>query len=75
MDNAPQYKIHGIKRRKIKKELALLKSYIKTFWYYHQLEKDMYSCMMSDFEAEIIYNLNIQKIREIEKNLKKKYKK
>lgn len=75
MDNTPQYQIHGIERRKLKKELSHLKSFIKHFWYNHQLEKDMSCCMMSDCEAEIIYNLSIQIIKEIEKNLKKKWKK
>jgi len=43
MTNNPQYKIHGEERRSLKKELSLLKSFVKNFWYYHQLEKDMYS--------------------------------
>ena len=41
--NEPTYKIHGIERRQLKKELGELKRYVKNFWYYHQLDKDMTS--------------------------------
>jgi hypothetical protein len=41
--NEPIYKIHGIERRQVKKELGKLKRYVKNFWYYHQLDKDMNS--------------------------------
>ena len=41
--NIPQFKIHGEQRRVVKKELGELKRYIKNFWHYHQLDKDMAS--------------------------------
>lgn len=39
----PQYKVFGMERRNLKKKLSQIKSYVKNFWYYHQLEKDMHS--------------------------------
>ena len=57
--NKPTYKIHGIERRRLKKELSELKSYVRNFWRYHQLDKDMTSFFggkegypMSDDEAQ-----------------------
>ncbi len=41
LSNPPIYKINGLERRAKKKELSLLKSLVKNFWYYHQLDKDM----------------------------------
>jgi len=41
--NEPQYKINGLERRKVKKELSELKSFAKNFWHFHQLDKDMTS--------------------------------
>ena len=40
MNNEPIYKINGLERRKVKKHLSELKSFIKHFWYYHNLDKD-----------------------------------
>lgn len=41
MNKRPTYKIHGIKRRELKKELSSLKSYVKSFWQYESLDRDM----------------------------------
>lgn len=41
--NRPIYKISGLDRRAKKKELSLLKSFVKNFWHCHQLDKDMTS--------------------------------
>ncbi len=39
--NPPIYKISGDARREKKKELSSMKSYVKTFWYWHNMDKDM----------------------------------
>ena len=49
--NKPTYKIHGLERRKLKKELASLKSFEKNFWYFHQLDKDMASFFNSNSDG------------------------
>lgn len=73
MDNKPTYRIYGRERRELKKELSLLKSSVKNFWYYHQLDKDMasfYGCSegypMSDEYAQRIYDRNCNKIKNLE---------
>ena len=72
----PQYKINGVERRKLKKELSELKSLRKSFWYYHQLDKDMSSFYggsgdfpMSDEQAMEKLKLAFIKIKEIEERL------
>lgn len=42
MQNKPIYKIHGIKRRELKKELSLLKRFTKNYWSDYNLNNDMY---------------------------------
>jgi len=82
--NEPTYKIHGVERKRIKKELSELKRFVKDFWYYHQLDKDM-SCIdthleniglqeedgypMSDKKAQEMFNEANDKIKEIEEKL------
>lgn len=34
----PTYKIYGKERREIKKELSLLKSFVKSFWFYNDID-------------------------------------
>lgn len=55
--NETKFVISGEERRKVKKRFNFLKSYIRTFWQYHQLDKDMYSFYggnaMSDSDAQI----------------------
>ena len=72
----PTYKISGTERRKLKKELAILKRYVRYFWYYHQLDKDMYfihgcdsSKLMTDEEARKKVDKALAEISEIEKQL------
>ena len=79
-NNLQQFKIHGSERRKIKKELFELKSFLQKFWYYHQLDKDMASFYggaegypMSDDKAQIIFDNTKIKIKEIEELLLVKY--
>ena len=81
MNNEPTYKINGLERRKLKKELSELRSYIKTFWYYHNLDKDMYSfyspndsSLMSDANAKILYDSKNDEISDIIKKLDEPYK-
>jgi hypothetical protein len=74
--NQPIYKIHGSERRELKKELAKLKSHMKNFWYYHQLDKDMTSFYggsekypMSDVEANEKFNQANLKVKNLEEKL------
>lgn len=74
--NNPTYKIHGLERRQLKKELALLKSFVKNFWHYHQLDKDMYyiygcddSKLLRDDEAQIKLDNTEIKIKHLEERL------
>lgn len=74
--NQPTYKIHGSERRELKKELAKLKSHMKNFWYYHQLDKDMASFYggsenypMTDVEANEKFNQANLKVKNLEKKL------
>jgi hypothetical protein len=81
MNNEPIYKINGLERRKVKKHLAQLKSFIKNFWHYHNLDKDMYSfyspdnnSMMSDANAQLLYDSKIEEINKITAELDEPYK-
>jgi len=74
--NEPTYKIHGIERRQLKKKLGELKRYVKNFWYYHQLDKDMTSFYggkdgypMSDEEAQKRVDKANSEIKALEKRL------
>jgi len=78
--NQPQFKIFGEERRKLKKELSLLKSFIRHFWHYHQLDKDMTQFYggsenypMSDNVAQQRYDQKLIKIQELEDILKEPY--
>ncbi len=80
MNNQPIYKINGLERRKVKKHLSELKSFTKDFWYYHNLDKDMYSFysdlnnMMSDVDAKLLYDSKIYEIDRIVNELEEPYK-
>jgi len=74
-NNQPIYKISGIERRRLKKDLSELKSFVKYFWHYHKLDKDMTQFYggngdypMDDIKAKNIYdrkNDDIQKIQDL----------
>lgn len=78
MNNEPEYKIHGLDRRKMKKELSLIKSFIRDFWHDHTMDKDMASfyggSVMSDSDAQTIYDRESLNILEIENMLNVPYK-
>ena len=81
MNNEPIYKINGLERRKVKKHLSELKSFIKDFWHYHNLDKDMYSfyspddnSMMSDIDAQLLYDSKKNEIDKITAELDEPYK-
>lgn len=72
----PQYKINGKERRELKKELSKLKSFVKNFWHYHQLDVDMASFYggssnfpMDDEIAQLKYDRANREIEELEKKL------
>lgn len=74
--NEPIYKIHGIERRQLKKEIGELKRYVKNFWHYHQLDKDMTSFYggkdgfpMSDDKSQERVNKAKKQIQELENML------
>ena len=71
--NSPQFKIFGNERRAVKKELGELKRYVRYFWYYHQLDKDMTSFYggnpMSDEKAQMKFDTANEKIKVLEEKL------
>lgn len=76
----PQFKIFGSERRKLKKELSELKSFVKNFWHFHQMEKDMSSIYgstngfpMSDEKAKELYDIKIVEIEQLENLLNEPY--
>jgi hypothetical protein len=80
MDNKPEFKIHGLERRKLKREVAEKKSFLRNFWHMHQLDKDMayfYGSSedfpMNDERAEEIYNRTEAEIVKLENSLKEPY--
>lgn len=77
--NRPIFKIHGLARREKKKELSLLKSVVKNYWYAHQLDKDMTSFYgghegypMSDEKSKEIFEKRKQEIEKLESLLSEK---
>lgn len=78
--NEPQFKIHGIERRRLKKEASELKSFIKNFWHYHQMDKDMSSFYggtadfpMSDEMARKKFNRVSEQLKKMEEILLEPY--
>lgn len=72
----PQFKIHGLERRQVKKEVGELKRYVKYFWHYHQLDKDMSIGIkpsngypMSDELAQKKFDDATKQIKEMEDKL------
>ncbi len=56
MTDKPQFKIHGQKRREYKKQYFELSSFVKNFWYYHNLDKDM--AIITGIESKDGYPMN-----------------
>lgn len=78
MNNQPTHKIHGKRRHELKKELSWLKFYVKTYWYNHQLEKDIYNFVgdtmpMSDTQAKEVYERAIKDVESLEEKLREPY--
>ena len=78
--NEPQFKIHVKARRKVKHEISKIKSLLKGYWYYHQLDKDMASFYgstdtfpMSDEKAQEIYDQKKKEIEELKASLQVPY--
>ena len=74
----PTFKIYGQRRRELKKKLGELKRYVKNFWYFHQLEKDMFMFLksgnvMTDDEAQKKFDQVSAEIAELEAKLAEKY--
>ena len=74
--NQPQFKIFGEERRKLKKELSLLKSSVRYFWHFHNEDKFMTQIYgrngnypMSDDVANKRYNKNLEQIKYLESKL------
>lgn len=76
----PQFKIFGTERRKKKNELAQMESFLKSFWYYHQLDVDMCSILScdqtcrSDEEAKAIFDSVSKKAKQLKELLEEPYK-
>jgi len=76
--NNPTFKIYGKDRRELKKRLANLKSYVRTFWYERQLERDMFMFfnsgnMLTDDEAQEKFDKANAEIAELEAKLAESY--
>ena len=67
MNDKPQFKIHGGKRREKKKKLADLKSFKKDFWHCHQMDKDMASI----YGGKDTYPMNDEKAKKMYDKTKK----
>lgn len=81
--NAPRYIVSGAERRKLKKRHNSLKSFLKTFWYWHQMDLDMSASFgikprddghfpMSDEKAQEIYKIKEAEALELERVLSQK---
>lgn len=60
----------GKERRKIKHRLSELKSYVKMFWYYEQMDRDMGTSTLSDEQCLHLILCAKHSINEIENQLK-----
>jgi hypothetical protein len=76
MDNNPTYKINGTERRVLKKELSNLRRFVKNFWHFHQIDKDMADFYgsnswfpMSDEDAKKKFDETNNKIKKLEEEL------
>ncbi len=74
--NTPQFKIYGEERRKLKKELSLLKLSVRYFWHFHNEDKFLTQIYggredypMSDIEAQRRYESKLIKIKQLEDKL------
>jgi len=74
-----KFRISGIERRQFKKELASKKSFLKHFWHYHRLDKDMCSFYggreeypMSDDRAQKRFDEVSREVEQMELMLKEK---
>ena len=72
--NKPQFKIHGERRRAMKKELAKIKSFVSDFWHFHNMEKDMAAIYgahadLSDEKAKSQYERSKVMIELLERKL------
>lgn len=81
--NAPRFIISGKERRELKKRHSSLKSFLKTYWYYHQLDKDMCNAYgvpfrddghfpMTDEKAQEVYKQKETEALDLEKRLAEK---
>lgn len=72
--NNPEFLIHGIERRKLKKKLAEMKQFLRMFNYYNDIDM-VYGGGIDDNEKEKRL-LEVQKeVNKIEFNLSLKYNK
>lgn len=67
----PTFQIHGKERRKVKQELAKLKYFTKTFWYYQDIDR-VYGYGLPDQECEKILKQANKDIKILEDKLSKK---
>jgi len=69
--NKPEYKIHGLYRRKLKKKLSKLKYFVKIFWFHQDLER-VYGGGLSDKECDMLLHETQKEIETIENKLNEK---
>ncbi len=70
--NEPQFKVNGDERRELKKKLSLLKSYVKTFWHWETLSRDI-GAGMDDWKCNVKLTDAKQEIEELELKLSEKF--
>jgi hypothetical protein len=77
-----QFKIYGLERKKLKKEVSELRSFLKDFWFHHQMDKDMSSFYggsdnypMTDENAKEMFKNSTEELGRLEKLLSEKYEK
>ena len=66
--NESPFKISGQERREKKKELSSLKSYVKNFWHYEDIDR-AYGGGLEDFECKIRIDNAEREIKIIESEL------
>jgi hypothetical protein len=80
MNTPPIYKINGYERKRQKRMLSEMKSFVRSFWKDHQTEKDCamfyagtLNGVMSDEQAKAIYERYEKEIAELESKLSELY--
>lgn len=66
--NESPYKVSGLERRVLKKELSVLKTYVKNFWHYQDID-NVYGGGLTEEECKNTLDKCKKKIEDLEKEL------